>query len=109
MLGRVGKLPVADRHYDGNHIVATASRWPWMKQVNILVAYATFYNPFSALKALVKVDRFWKFRLLYQFLGHLGILKSAWSASGWTRRLLTGPVERLRNAPVAEVPPRAAS
>ena len=108
VLGRVGKVLVADRHYDGNHIVATASRWPWMKQVNIFIAYATFYNPFSALGALVKVDRLWKFRLLLQFLGHLGILKSVWSASGWMRRLLTGPVERLRDAPVPKfrlVPP----
>jgi hypothetical protein len=104
VLGRVGRLPVADRHYDGNHIVATASRWPWVKQLNILVAYAAFYNPLAAVRALVKVDRFWKFRLSYQFLGHLGLLRSAWSAAGWTRRLLTGPVERLRAAPVPKFP-----
>jgi radical SAM superfamily enzyme YgiQ (UPF0313 family) len=104
VIGRVGRLPVADRHYDGNHIVATASRFPWMKQINILVAYAAFYNPLAALRALVKVDRFWKFRLAYQFLGHMGIAKSAWTAAGYMRRLVTGPVERLRDAPVPKFP-----
>jgi hypothetical protein len=104
VFGRVGKLAVADRHYDGNHIVATASRWPWMKQINILVGYAAFYNPLSALGALLKVDRLWKFRLAYQFLGHLGVVRSAWGAAGYLRRLATGPVERLHDVPVPKFP-----
>ena len=31
--------------YDGNYVVASNHKTPWLKQLNMLIGYASFYNP----------------------------------------------------------------
>ena len=99
VMKRVGGVEVADYQFDGNHTIASRSRHPWRKQFNILVAYASFYNPLRALKAMVTIDRLWQFRVMYQVLGNLGLLRSAWAGRNWFRRLRTGRIEKATAAP----------
>ncbi|MBX6314955.1 MAG: radical SAM protein, partial [Isosphaeraceae bacterium] len=99
VLGRVGGREVSDHQFDGNHCIATRSARPWQHQLNILLGYASFYNPVHALRALLTRDTLWKFRLVYQLFGNLGVLRTAWASAGWLRRLLFGRIERRRAVP----------
>ncbi|MGC8638621.1 MAG: B12-binding domain-containing radical SAM protein [Isosphaeraceae bacterium] len=94
VMRRVGGVDVADYQFDGNHTIASRSRHPWRKQVNVLVAYASFYNPLRILKALFTVDALWKFRIVYQILGNLGLLRSVWASRAWLHRLRWGRIEK---------------
>lgn len=103
VMSRVGSLDVADYQFDGNHTIASRSRHPWRKQINILIAYACFYNPLRALKAVLTVDALWKFRIMYQLFGQAGLVRSAWATRGWLHRLKRGRIEKAMR-PRAEVP-----
>ena len=105
---RVGGMDVADYQFDGNHTIASRSRHPWRKQFNVLVAYASFYNPFRALKAVLTIDPLWKFRIMYQVLGNLGLVRSAWASRGWLGRLKWGRIEKASAAPGPKYPARFA-
>ena len=93
-------MDVADYQFDGNHTIASRIHHPWRKQFNILVAYTSFYDPFRILKAVVTIDHLWKFRIMYQVLGNLGLLRSAWAGRSWFRRLRSGPIEKAKAVPV---------
>jgi radical SAM superfamily enzyme YgiQ (UPF0313 family) len=99
VMRRVGGMDVADYQFDGNHTIASRSRHPWRKQFNVLVAYASFYNPLRALKAVLTIDPLWKFRIMYQVLGNLGLVRSAWASRGWLGRLKWGRIEKASAAP----------
>ena len=99
VMRRVGGMDVADYLFDGNHTIASRSRHPWRKQFNLLVGYASFYNPFRFVKAVLTIDPLWKFRIVYQVLGNLGLIRSAWATSGWLRRLKWGRIEKATAAP----------
>src|SRR5262245_13933539 len=62
--------PVDDHHYDGNHCIATTDPRPWKKQLNMYLAYASFYNPLNFAKAIVRwKDPLWTYKVLYQAYG----------------------------------------
>ena len=44
---------VEEHMLGGNYVIASNHKRPWIKQANILLAYAYFYNPLRFLKALV--------------------------------------------------------
>ncbi|AMV40697.1 B12-binding domain-containing radical SAM protein [Planctomyces sp. SH-PL62] len=93
MMREVDGEVVDDSHFDGNHCLTTGSARPWRKQANLFVAYAAFYNPLSFARDLLKKrDGLWKFRLMYQVLGQLGLARSIFNGSRWLRRLFTGRI-----------------
>ena len=98
VLSRVGGKPVEEYQYDGNHCVASEER-PWVKQMNLLLSYASFYNPVNLLRALPKIDKLWAERVVLQIYGMVGVAKSAYQVRDWLRRLVTGPVERFSELP----------
>ena len=49
----VAGIPVTPRISDGNYVVASKHRRPWLKQLNLLLAYAYFFNPVRAVATLV--------------------------------------------------------
>ncbi len=51
---RVGGEPVAPHVIDGNYVVATTLRRPWIKQLNLLAGYTYFFNPLRLLWSLVR-------------------------------------------------------
>ncbi len=104
VLRRVGNRTIEDRHFDGNHCIATKTARPWRKQLNMLIGYAVFYNPIRALKALFTFDALWKYRTVYQVFGNLGVIGSTWKTLGWLRRLATGRIEQPAGRAGAEVP-----
>jgi radical SAM superfamily enzyme YgiQ (UPF0313 family) len=55
----VNGRPIAPYIVDGNYVVASKHPRPWVKQLNLLAAYAYFFNPLRMLLAL-----FWSFSRL---------------------------------------------
>ena len=49
----VNGQPIAPHIVDGNYVVASKHPRPWLKQLNLLAAYAYFFNPLRLLLALV--------------------------------------------------------
>src|SRR5437773_4854345 len=61
---------VEDRHYDGNHCIATHDPRPWRKQLNIYMAYGSFYNPWNCVRAIADWKHpLWEVRVVYQVYG----------------------------------------
>ena len=50
---KVGKVNVDPYMIDGNYVIASNHKRPWIKQLNLLVAYTYFFNPIRMLYALV--------------------------------------------------------
>lgn len=48
----VNSQPIAPHIVDGNYVVASQHPRPWLKQLNLLIAYAYFFNPLRLLLAL---------------------------------------------------------
>ncbi|WP_234826885.1 B12-binding domain-containing radical SAM protein [Rhodopseudomonas palustris] len=50
---RAGDVTVEPHIMDGNYVVASKHPRPWLKQLNLLIAYTYFFNPVRFLSALV--------------------------------------------------------
>ena len=91
---------VEDYQYDGNHCIATDDPNPWRKQMNIYLAYASFYNPINLVKAISAwKDPRWTYRVMYQAYGMAGLAKSMKQGWGWFWDLYKGPVEKQQGIP----------
>ena len=99
VMGSVGHKPVEDYQFDGNHCVATSDPHPWRRQLNVLLSYASFYNPVNLLRALPKLDSQWGLRVSAQVFGMLGLAKSLYQVRDWLWRLISGPIERVTEVP----------
>src|SRR5262249_41509409 len=79
--------PVEDHHYDGNHCIATDDPKPWRKQLNLYLAYASFYNPLNFVRTILNWrDPSFKVRLAWQISGMVSVVRSL--KQGW-KRLVT--------------------
>ena len=105
---RVGDKPVPEAFFDGNHVVASRHTRPWKRQMNVLRAYATFYNPLNFLRVLAQVicgkDSTVGKRLLFQVIGHLGLVVTAPKLWRWARKLKAGPVQVYDGLQHARIP-----
>jgi hypothetical protein len=74
--------------------------------MNLLRAYATFYNPANTLRALLGVrgDAVSRKRLLFQIVGQIGLLMTVPKLVGWARRLRRGPIEPWDGLQPARIP-----
>jgi radical SAM superfamily enzyme YgiQ (UPF0313 family) len=91
---------VEDHHYDGNHCIATNDPQPWKKQMNIYLAYASFYNPLNLVRAMADWQHpLWNVRVIYQFYGMAGLAKSFVTGFSWLKSLWQGPVKKLNQVP----------
>ena len=97
---RIGNMDVDDYLYDGQHVVACDPKVAFKHQINLLGAYAAFYNPVNFVK---KVVRFRNPMYLYdaalQYFGMAGVVRSIWAMRQWLWNL------GLRTMTVHEVPP----
>jgi hypothetical protein len=104
--------PVEDRHYDGNHCIATHDPNPWRKQLNIYLAYGSFYNPWNCVRAIADWKHpLWEVRVVYQVYGMAGLVKSFATGFNWLKSLWRGPVQKMREVPrrrLEMVPPPVA-
>ena len=53
---------------------------------------------------MLTIDPLWKFRIMYQVLGNLGLVRSAWASRGWLARLMWGRIEKASAAPGPKYP-----
>jgi radical SAM superfamily enzyme YgiQ (UPF0313 family) len=99
---------VAEPHmYDGNYVVASKLKRPWRKQLNMLLGYASFYNPFwLAVILLRKKTKVSHKAAGMQIVGMLGLIQTARRTSTWSLRLMFGRIERLNEPPASAVPTR---
>ena len=51
---KVNGIPIEPHITDGNYVIASKVRRPWIKQLNLLAAYTYFFNPIRLLLALVR-------------------------------------------------------
>lgn len=106
----VGGKPVEQHMLDGNHVVASGHENPWRKQLNILAAYACFYNPLRLLGALVRPkSRLYFAASCMQIIGMWGLSLTAWRTLRWAFRLFRGNIRRRKSPPVNNIPMRAAN
>jgi radical SAM superfamily enzyme YgiQ (UPF0313 family) len=109
VIGRAGNKALEDHHFDGNHCIATEDPHPWRKQLNIYLAYASFYNPLNFIRAVSDwKDPVWHYRVMYQTCGMIGLAKSIVRGWDWLWNLYRGPIQKLADIPrqkLAMVPP----
>ncbi len=116
---------------DGNHVVASHHRRPWVKQLNLLLAYAYFFNPGRLVWALVRPkgvipldDRWpnskpWSRKKRWtkairahlidaglQLYGMYGLVQTVRRTAGWMFRLMRGRLDRALTPPVSPIPMR---
>jgi radical SAM superfamily enzyme YgiQ (UPF0313 family) len=100
VIGQAGQRKLEDYHYDGNHCIATEDPNPWRKQLNIYLAYASFYNPLNFVRAIANwKDPLWTYRVMYQAYGMAGLARSVAQGWGWLSSLYRGPVTKLQEVP----------
>jgi len=102
---RVAGREVLQHQFDGNHVVASDSRQPWKTQLNVLAAYASFYNPLNLVRNLVRPgDNFWETGIGAQLSGMAGLVLTAVSYAKWSALLAMGPIERQTAPPQSQLP-----
>jgi radical SAM superfamily enzyme YgiQ (UPF0313 family) len=105
VIGRAGEHRLEDYQYDGNHCIATADPHPWRKQLNIYLAYASFYNPLNFARAVASWnDPAWSIRIMYQTYGMAGLVKSLATSWRWIWNLYRGPIQKLQEVPRPRLP-----
>lgn len=100
VIEQAGDKKLEDYQFDGNHCIATEDAKPWRKQMNIFLAYASFYNPVNLVRGLADwKDPVWFYRAGYQVYGMAGIVKSVLQGFGWLWSLYKGPVKKTTEVP----------
>ena len=102
---RVGGRRVLPHMYDGNYVVASNHKQPWRKQLNILIGYASFYNPIRLASTLLRKKTKVSHKAAgMQVVGMLGLALTIRRTFGWALRLLFGKIERLHAPPSSPIP-----
>jgi hypothetical protein len=97
---RIGGRPVVDSCFDGNHVVTSTRPDPWRIQLNLLRAYAVFYNPINFGRTLFARHKpLGEKRVFEQIRGMAALVQTAWRLKGYLWRLWRGPIERLQGWP----------
>ncbi|MBN1491509.1 MAG: radical SAM protein [Phycisphaerae bacterium] len=103
---QVGHKDVPQAFQDGNHVVASKHARPWRQQINLLRAYAAFYNPWNTVRAFLKMrgGSLGRKRLLFQCIGQIGLAMSIPRLLAWARQLKRGPIEAYPGLQAARIP-----
>ncbi len=99
---KVGDISVDDYLFDGNHVIATKGNDAYKKQVELLRAYALFYNPASLIKAIFKSRKGKSvyYDCMFQIFGNLAFTKSFFAMMKWLGNLKSGKLEKYSGLPV---------
>jgi len=100
VFGEVAGRRVLQHQFDGNHVVASDSTKPWRVQLNVLLAYASFYNPLNFVVSMVRpANKLYLLKLGDQLVGMSGLVGTAISSARWSYRLWRGPIQARRTPP----------
>ena len=110
VLKRVGGYEIGDAATDGNHVLVADSKPCWLKQLQLLGGYLSYYNPWNLFRTLRSDGSPLRaYRAVYQVAGLLGALWTAGKMIPYTLRLLLGKKEfAAAPPPVARAPVRLA-
>jgi radical SAM superfamily enzyme YgiQ (UPF0313 family) len=102
----VGGQVVPQAYLDGNHVVASHNATPWERQMNVVRAYASFYNPLNTLRVILRwrQDEMGPKRLMFQIIGQIGLLMTAPRLWSWSRKLKKGPIKKWTGLIQARIP-----
>jgi hypothetical protein len=101
----VGGKPVLQYRYDGNHVIASSLPRPWRTQLNVLLAYAAYYNPVNLGRSLVRPSNNLYLAGAYdQLIGMMGLVKTAIRSAAWSYRLWRGPITCKTSSPGPKTP-----
>ncbi|MGB2986100.1 MAG: radical SAM protein [Phycisphaerae bacterium] len=101
----VGGKPVLQYQYDGNHVVASSLPKPWRTQLNVLLAYAAYYNPINLGRSLLRPSNNLYLAGAYdQLIGMIGLVNTAIHSAAWSHRLWRGPITHKTSAPGPKSP-----
>ncbi len=102
---RVGGQPIPQAFQDGNHVVASRHPRPWQRQLNLLRAYAAFYNPANTLRVLksIRTGALGRKRLMFQVIGQVGLALTIPKLLAWAIRLRRGPIEVWNSLQAARI------
>lgn len=104
----VAGRPVEQFMLDANYVVASAHKEPWRKQLNIMAAYLSFYNPLRFLIALVfSRTKPHMATAFFQVIGMLGLAQTIRRTIGWAFRLKRGNIKFKTAAPTSKIPMRS--
>jgi radical SAM superfamily enzyme YgiQ (UPF0313 family) len=104
----VGGRQVEEHMLGGSYVIASDHAKPWWKQINILVAYAYFYNPLRLLWSLVRPNtRIYLTDAIWQAAGMWGLGQTVRKTFGWVLRLRFGKIRRKSAPPMNRIPMRA--
>jgi radical SAM superfamily enzyme YgiQ (UPF0313 family) len=104
MIKKINGEPVSQAMYDGNHAVASKDPMPWRRQLNLLAAYAMFYNPLNFLRRAFTRNKNQLRAVGYQLYGNLALPKTAWEMGKWAFKVAFGKKEYWKEVPVAPLP-----
>lgn len=108
VLEAVGSWKIPESKLDGNYVVVAGEQPPWKRQLQLFGAYAAFYNPWNALRALQRDgSRLRRRRFGYQIAGLLATLWTAGKVAPYVLRLMTGKLRFHQGAPSRRLPVRA--
>jgi radical SAM superfamily enzyme YgiQ (UPF0313 family) len=103
----VGGKRLAAYMFDGNHVIASKAKHPWQKQINMLLGYLFFYNPFWVVWMLLhKRTKVINKALCIQFAGMAGLIYTVRGTFTWTLRLMFGRIKRCYAPPQNSIPVR---
>jgi radical SAM superfamily enzyme YgiQ (UPF0313 family) len=101
----VGGQPLRQWQFDGNHVVASTLPKPWRTQLNVLVAYAWFYNPVNLVRSTIRpANSLFLAGVLDKVQGMLGLGPNIVDSIRWAYRLRRGPITRAAAPPGPTVP-----
>lgn len=101
VLDSVGGKPIPEAFQDGNHIIATRHRRAWVRQLQLWMAYGSFYNPVNFLRSLFKDlrDKHNRRRLKWQIIGGSMVIPTIFKSIPWLFSLMTRKIEKAPEAP----------
>jgi len=101
---RVGRTPVGPAVAGDAFVIASRSPRPWRKQLNMLAAYAFFFNPLRLIGSLLRPSgRSRAAAAACQAKGMWGLVRTARRGLGWAWRLWRGPIRRAARPPVSPI------
>jgi radical SAM superfamily enzyme YgiQ (UPF0313 family) len=107
VIASAGGKPTEPHMCDGNYVIASCHARPWRKQLNLLMGYLSFYNPYWLIVNLIRSKtRVGMKPAGMQMVGILGLIQSFRRTSGWAVRLMFGRIDRLSRPPVSKIPMR---
>jgi radical SAM superfamily enzyme YgiQ (UPF0313 family) len=111
VLRRLGDQTVPEAAFDGNHVVVAGRQPLWMRQLELLLGYLSFYNPINLFRSLRQDDSpLREKRITYQIAGFIAALWTVWVAVPYLLRLLLRrPQFHAGPIPQSTVPVRQAS